>query len=160
MSKIIDDEKKNILRVSTNLIDIKIPPELKIKKNLSDSNITFKSMRQTNREILNTELKQKITVLTKKLENIKSKIKYPLLEAGRTANIEISSNTIAICKVSTTIKIKDNMKIVFSVSSKDTEPGGLSYYLRDINETEQCFNVIVENLGDIRTIKISYMISE
>jgi hypothetical protein len=126
----------------------------------STSESSFKTRRQTNRKIINSKLNKKIRGLSKKIERMNDRCKYTVVEVGESTDIEIAKGTANTIKIYTELKLKKTMKIVFSVKSNDTDPGGLTYYMCDFENDEDHFKVVIENRNADRLIKIGYVISE
>lgn len=125
-------------------------------KDANDNESIFKTRRQTNRDILKSRMEKKLRILSHRIDQMETVI----LDSGKTEFIELPKNKTIIIKIHTVIKLQTSMKVFITAISRDTDSGGLIYYLREFQDGDTCLMVIVENMKEKRTIKLNYMITK
>lgn len=111
----------------------------------------YRTRRQTNRQIINSDLERKINTVLKNQHNI--------LESGESENLKIEASQKLRIKVNTCIQLSKDMKIIITPVSNDQALSGISYYRNDVNDNDNSFVIIVENNGlDEHVIKFDYVI--
>lgn len=127
-----------------------------IHKKINNNDSIFKTRRQTNRDILKSHMEKNLRLLSHRIDQMEQVI----LDSGKTEFIELPKNKTIIIKIHTVIKLQISMKVFITVISKDTESGGLSYYLKEFQDNDTCLMIIVENMRGKRMIKLNYIITK
>jgi hypothetical protein len=117
----------------------------------------FKTKRQTNRDLISHHFNKKIRSLNQKVDEME---RFVSLRSGETGYITIDKEQIITVKIHTEITLKKGMKIMISVTSRDDDPGGLSYYLKDFEEGDDSIKIVIENKNEAREIRVNYFINE
>ena len=126
---------------------------------------TFKSKREINRDILYARIKKKLNGFSKRLEQVENEKENDklnsaqIIHSGGTDYLEVDKERVIVVQVSGYgIVLKKDMKIMVSLTSNDDENGGFMYYLKDFEDGDTSFKVVVENRGEERKVKLSYII--
>lgn len=137
-----------------------------------DDQDLFKSRRETNRELVSSKMGQKISQLTKQVNALNDQLKHhveereepklnepKIVEMGETEYISVEPSSAIVVRIHLTTHLELGMKNIISLTSKDSERGGLIYYLHEIDGSDQCLHVVVENMKEEpRLIKLTYVI--